>query len=69
MSVLRATERVPKPLTMIGVVSVDSVNRALIVRRQEQASGLERLAWREAHTALVKAEQQDSLSRGRRICG
>jgi hypothetical protein len=54
---LAAADVAPKPLTMIGVVTHDVSNRTLIVRRQEQASGREKLSWREAHNALVKAEQ------------
>jgi hypothetical protein len=57
ISGLRVTERLPAPLTMVGVVTHDVAARTLVVRRQEQASGFERLAWREAYNALVRAEQ------------
>ena len=61
---LRATERIPKPLTMVGVVTHDVAARTLVVPRPEQASGFEKLAWREAYNALVRAEQQGWPSAG-----
>jgi hypothetical protein len=57
VTVLRAMERLPQPLTMVGVVAHDVAARTLVVRRQEQSPGFEKLAWREAYNALVRAEQ------------
>jgi hypothetical protein len=54
---MAATEVVPRPLAQLGVVTHDVSGRALIVRRAEQASGRERLAWRTAYEGLVRAEQ------------
>jgi hypothetical protein len=48
-------ETLPQPLTMDGVVSNDVSTRTLVVRRPETASGYERLSWRWAHEALVRA--------------
>jgi hypothetical protein len=57
MSVLRATERLPQPLVMDGIVHNDIATRTLVVSRPGQASGYQKLAWRMAHEALVKSEQ------------
>jgi hypothetical protein len=52
-----ATEQVPQPVVVLGVVDRDLPARALSVRPSERASGCERLNWRTAHLALVQAEQ------------
>ena len=54
---LYAIERLPQPLAIIAPVTNDVANMALIVRRPEAAGGSEKLLWREAHGALVKAEE------------
>ena len=54
---LFATERVPQPIVALGVVDRDIASRTLSVRPSELASGYEKLNWRTAHTALVRAEQ------------
>jgi hypothetical protein len=40
-----------------GVVSIDSAARTLVVKRSENASGYQKLSWRTAHEALIRAEQ------------
>ena len=54
---LFATERLPQPKAITAPVAVDFANMALIVRRPDAAGGSEKLLWREAHAALVKAEE------------
>jgi hypothetical protein len=54
---LLATERLPAPLTMDGIVSNDPGARTLTVLRPENASGYEKLWWRTAHAELVKAQE------------
>ena len=54
---LFATERVPQPVVVLGVVDRDLASRTLSVRPSELASGYEKLNWRTAHQALVQAEQ------------
>jgi hypothetical protein len=54
---LFATERVPQPVVMTGVVGRDLAGRTLTVRLSELASGYERLQWKTAHQALVQAEE------------
>jgi hypothetical protein len=46
---------VPAPVTMTGAVINDFMTRTLVVRRPEQASGFEKLLWRESHRALELA--------------
>jgi hypothetical protein len=55
---LFATEKLPQPLVMDGIVANDVGTRTLIVSRPDQASGYEKLSWRTAHEALVRAEQR-----------
>jgi hypothetical protein len=52
-----ATERVPQPVVVLGVVDRDIAQRSLSVRPSELASGYERLHWRTAHLALRQAEE------------
>lgn len=54
---LFATERVPQPVVVLGVVDRDLASRTLSVRPSELSSGYERLNWRTAHQALVQAEE------------
>jgi hypothetical protein len=54
---LYATERVPEPIVVLGVVDRDLAQRSLSVRPSELASGYEKLNWRIAHQALVQAVQ------------
>jgi hypothetical protein len=54
---VRATTPLPSPMTVDGLVAIDNFQRNLIVSRPENLSGYQRLWWREAHGALVKAEQ------------
>jgi hypothetical protein len=56
-AVAAATTPLPQPLAISAPVTVDFANMALIVRRPEAAGGSEKLLWREAHAALVKAEE------------
>jgi hypothetical protein len=56
-AVAAATTPLPQPLAIAAPVTVDFANMALIVRRPEAAGGSEKLLWREAHAALVKAEE------------
>jgi hypothetical protein len=54
---VQAPERLPQPLAVAAPVVADFAAMTLIVRRPEAAGGYERLLWREAHQALVKAEE------------
>jgi hypothetical protein len=54
---LYATEKLPAPLAMDGVVTNDVGTRTLIVSRPDQASGYEKLWWRTAYEALQRAER------------
>ena len=54
---IAATTPLPQPSAISAPVTVDFANMALIVRRPDTAGGYERLLWREAHAALVKAEE------------
>jgi hypothetical protein len=55
---LFATERVPQPVVVLGVVDRDLASRSLLVRPSELASGYERLHWRTGHQALRKAQEE-----------
>jgi hypothetical protein len=52
-----ATVPVPSPVAICAPVTVDIAAMSLVVRRPENAGGYEKLIWREAHRALVKAEE------------
>ena len=54
---LFATEKLPSPVAMDGIVSIDNYQRNLVVSRPENASGYEKLAWRTAHGYLAQAKQ------------
>ena len=54
---LYATEKLPQPLAVTAPVTVGFAGMALVVRRPDAAGGHEKLLWREAHQALVKAEE------------
>jgi hypothetical protein len=54
---LYATEKLPAPLVIDGIVTNDVAARTLVVSRPENLSGYHRLQWRTAHEALVRAEQ------------
>jgi hypothetical protein len=55
---IAATTPLPQPLAITAQVTVDFANMTLIVRRPDAAGGSERLLWREAHAALVQAEER-----------
>jgi hypothetical protein len=55
---LFAAERLPQPKATTAPVTVDFANMALVVRRPDAAGGSEKLLWREAHQALVQAEER-----------
>jgi hypothetical protein len=50
--VITATERIPRPMVIGGIVINDFESRTLVVKRPETASGYEKLSWRTAHQAL-----------------
>ena len=54
---------------MTAPVTADYANMALIVRRPDAAGGTEKLLWREAHQALVLAEERGWPSRTRFVYG
>jgi len=54
---LFATEKLPSPMAMTGIVSIDNWQRNLVVSRPDTLGGYEKLSWRTAHEALVKAER------------
>jgi hypothetical protein len=57
VTVLRAAERIPQPVVIDAPVFNDIANRTLIVQRPENASGYQKLHWREAHGAYRRAEE------------
>jgi hypothetical protein len=54
---LFATEKLPSPMAMTGIVSIDNWQRNLVVSRPDTLGGYEKLSWRVAHEALVRAEK------------
>jgi hypothetical protein len=54
---LFATEKLPSPVVVVGVVDHDLASRTLSVRPSELASGYERLNWRTAHQSLVQSQE------------
>jgi hypothetical protein len=52
-----AAVRLPSPVAIRAPVTIDIANMSLVVRRPDSAGGYEKLIWREAHGALVKAEE------------
>jgi hypothetical protein len=59
-----ATTRVPQPLAVDGVVYNDVGSRTLFVRLPDAASGHARSLWRQAHQALLRAEQSGWAANG-----
>ena len=57
-----ATEVIPQPLIVDAVVDIDTLSRTLAVRLSEREQGIPRMLWKEAHAALVKAEQSGWLT-------
>ena len=55
MTTLLATDKVPQPYAIDGVVVTDVLTRTLGVRLSETASGYQRLWWRTAHQQLRAA--------------
>jgi hypothetical protein len=51
------TEKLPQPMAMIGIVTIDNFQRNLVVSRPDTLSGYEKLSWRTAHEQLVRAER------------
>ena len=68
-AVAAATTPLPQPLAITAPVTADYANMALIVRRPDAAGGTEKLLWREAHQALVLAEERGWPSRTRFVYG
>jgi hypothetical protein len=56
-AVMRATERIPDPLGIAGVASVNISERCIFVRCSDLASGYQRMFWKQAFRALQSAEQ------------
>ena len=54
---LMATERIPQPMAVVGVVSPIGPERTLVVRISDTASGYERLTWKTAYQALKRSEE------------
>ena len=52
---LYATEKVPQPLVIEGVVITDVLARSVAVRLPTTAGGGDRMWWRTAHTAMKAA--------------
>jgi hypothetical protein len=61
---LFATEKLPQPVVITGVVDRDLPSRSLSVRPSELSSGYEKLNWRTAHQALVQAQETGWRSGG-----
>jgi hypothetical protein len=53
-----ATTVLPKPLAISGAVSNESESRTLVVRRPKETTGYAAFLWRQAHEALVNAEER-----------
>jgi hypothetical protein len=49
---IRASELLPSPLAVTGIVDIDIPSRTLAVRLSELESGYSKLWWRESHGAL-----------------
>jgi hypothetical protein len=58
VSALAATTPLPSPLAVTGVVSSIMLERVLVVRISDTASGYERETWREAWRALKASEER-----------
>jgi hypothetical protein len=56
-AVMRATERIPDPLGIASVASVNISERCIFVRCSDLASGYQRMFWKQAFRALQSAEQ------------
>jgi hypothetical protein len=54
---IRASELLPSPLAVTGIVDIDIPSRTLAVRLSELESGYSKLWWRESHAALKAAER------------
>lgn len=52
-----ATERLPQPYAVAAPITNDLANMTLVVRRPDATAGYAHLLGREAHQALVKAEE------------
>jgi hypothetical protein len=52
---LYATESVPQPLALDGVVTNDPLSRSLSLRQPDNASGYQRLWWKQAWLQLKAA--------------
>jgi hypothetical protein len=57
--VTAATVRVPRPVAVDGVVVNDVATRTLAVRLSETAGGYAQQLWREAHQALLRAQESE----------
>jgi hypothetical protein len=44
-------------MAMTGIVTIDNLRRNLVVSRPDTLGGYEKLSWRTAHEALVRAEK------------
>ena len=54
---LYATEKVPQPLAVTGIVDIDIPNRTLTVMLSDAERGFPRLVWRESYAALRRSEE------------
>jgi hypothetical protein len=57
-TVAAASTPLPQPLAISAPVTIDFANMSLTVRRPQDVGGHAALLWREAHAALVKAEER-----------
>ena len=57
-AVAAATTPIPRPLAIDGAVENDVSNRVLVVSRPRDISGYQASLWREAHQALMLAENR-----------
>jgi hypothetical protein len=63
VTALAATTPVPSPVAVVGVVSTDVPQRALVVRVSDTSSSYERSIWRTAYQALKASEERGWLGR------
>jgi hypothetical protein len=57
----------PSPMAVVGVVSSNVPERALVVRISDMASSYERSTWRTAYQALRQAEESGWRTGGRTV--
>jgi hypothetical protein len=68
VSSLYATEKLPQPYVVTGIVDIDIPSRTLAVRLSELEHGYGRVLWKAAHQQL-RASEENGYRTGRLLCG